>query len=672
MKQFLLVLTLFFLMGAAYAQTSYSEDFESFNVGDYMGVADPDNWSTWSGTVGTTEDVQVTDENASSGSNALKFVSTSTGGGPQDVLLKFNNKFETGTFNYAMNMFVENGKGAYFNFQAEETPGITWALELRFAADGTLDVGGNFSTNYPQGEWFEISLDMNLTAGLWEVFINNDMVGSFANANAVASVDLFPFEPTTGQATYFVDDINWSHAPPMLPGLDAALLSLFNGTMNIAGNEITLTGEVRNLGEDEITSMDIEWSDGTNSSTTSLTGISIPSLESYQFELDDAYTVAEGSGNNLTVTVTSVNGGDDEDLDNNAQSLDITGIVPAPGKRVVAEEATGTWCPWCPRGAVWMDYMADNFGDFFVGIAVHNSDPMENADYDAGITTLPGFTGFPSVAMHRDNIIDPTQMEADFFSRITQNPVAILTNGATYEETTREMEISVTVDFKDAVSGDYRINLVIVEDGVTGTGSAYNQANAYAGGGFGEMGGYEDLPDPVPASQMVYDHVGRELLAGFDGLENSFPASVDAGETHYVFFNYTLPAEYDYDNIHLVALLINPDGTIDNANSTTIDEAIANGLVVSGKEVDASLTSVNIGPNPFQYSTNISLEIEKAAPVSMQVFDASGRIVATRDYGLLQGEYVFPFEASNLENGVYFVQIKVGEKLLREKIILNK
>lgn len=670
MKQILLLLTLFLMMGATYAQTSYSEDFESFTVGDYMGVEDP-NWTTWSGAVGGAEDVQVTDENAASGSNALKFVSTSTGGGPQDVVLNFGNKFETGTFTYSMNMFVENDRGAYFNFQAEEVVGQVWALEMRFAASGSLDVGGNFATSYPQGEWFEISFEINLTAGIWEVFINSDMVGSFSNPNAVASVDIFPFEPTTGLATFFVDDIDWSHAPPVLPGLDAALLSLDNGSMNIAGNEITLSGEVRNLGENEITSLEIGWTDGSNNYSTSFTGISIPSLESYQFELDDPYTVVEG-GNALTVTINSVNGMTDEDLDNNEQSLAITGVVPAPGKRVVAEEATGTWCVWCPRGAVWMDYMADNFKDYFVGIAVHNGDPMAVAEYDGGLTSLPGFTGFPSVAMHRDNIIDPLELEADFFSRITENPIAILTNGASYDENTRQMDISVTVDFKEAISGDYRINLVIVEDGVTGTGSGYNQANAYAGGSFGEMGGYEDLPNPVPASQMVYDHVGRALLAGFDGLENSFPASVDDGETHHVFFNYTLPTAYEYDNIHLVALLITPDGTIDNATSTTIDEAIANGLVVSNTQVDANLTSVNIGPNPFRNVTNIRLEVEKTAPVSMQVFDGTGRLVASRDYGMLQGEFVFPFEASKLESGVYFVQIKVGEKLLQKKLVLNR
>ena len=67
---------------------------------------------------------------------------------------------------------------------------------------------------------------------------------------------------------------------------------------------------------------------------------------------------------------------------------------------------------------------------------------------------------------------------------------------------------------------------VVVEDGVRGTGSGYNQVNAYSGGANGPMGNYHNLPNPVPAAQMVYDHVARAILGNWVGTEASLPTSV--------------------------------------------------------------------------------------------------------------------------------------------------
>src|SRR6185312_10457221 len=48
--------------------------------------------------------------------------------------------------------------------------------------------------------------------------------------------------------------------------------------------------------------------------------------------------------------------------------------------------------------------------------------------------------------------------------------------------------------------GDYRLALVLTEDSVHNTDPSYDQGNAYSGGSYGPMGGYELLANPVPAS----------------------------------------------------------------------------------------------------------------------------------------------------------------------------
>ena len=86
--------------------------------------------------------------------------------------------------------------------------------------------------------------------------------------------------------------------------------------------------------------------------------------------------------------------------------------------------------------------------------------------------------------------------------------------------------------------------MILTEDGVTGTSSDYAQANAYANNANGPMGGYENLPNPVPASQMVYDHVGRAIPTGYDGVAGSIPANVVSNEVNVYNVEYAVPAAY--------------------------------------------------------------------------------------------------------------------------------
>lgn len=675
MKNRLFTLLIFSLAASlSFGQYTFEDNFDSYSPGFFLGLVSSD-WTTWSGNVGTTEDVQITDADSYSGDNSIRFQSFTTGGGPQDVVLPFGAKYVNGDFVFSMQMKIQGGTGAYFNFQGEETVAQVWALEWLFLSDGTWTVRSNntdyLTGTYEQDNWMEVKVQGDLTNNVWEAFIDGTSMGVFSNGlNSIASLDLFPVEGVTGQSTFFVDDVYFNHEPPMLLDRDAALANINVGAQNIAGNSIPVGASVRNIGNETITSFDVTWSNGVDDYTDSFSGLNLETWEIADITHSVPFPVGDGA-NALLVTVSNINGGADDDMSNNSQTTSVTGVTPAPGRVVVAEEATGTWCGWCPRGAVWMDYMADTYGQFFAGIAVHNSDPMADPEYDDALTSFPGFVGFPSVIFNRINVIDPSGLEAPFYNLITQAPVAVLTNGASFDAASGELNASVSIDFNEATSGNYGVALVIVEDGVTGTAGGYAQVNYYAGGGNGVMGGYEALPSPVPAAQMVYDHVGRTILGGWNGLQGVVPATVGAGEVYHGLFNFTIPAEWNTDEIHLVGLLIAPDGSIANATSTTIGEAEANGLV-NTEDVFWAENSVNLGPNPFQTFTNIRLNIAEANDVSMNVFNAMGQLVATQDYGKLQGEYVFPFEASTLSSGVYHVVVTVGEFSTTKKIVLNR
>ncbi|GJM34380.1 MAG: hypothetical protein DHS20C18_33810 [Saprospiraceae bacterium] len=677
MKKLYIIFLGLFLVNALMAQISFSDDFESYTVDAYLAASSSD-WTTWTNSPGSSEDVRISDEQAASGTKSLKFVAGAAGGGPADVILKFGDVYEEGDFEFELNMFVVSGTGAYFNFQGADPPGSIWALEFAFNDNGNILISNNggtlLETSYTHDTWFNFRIVVDLTNNLWTIYMDDVEQGSFGNSiNVLASLDLFPFNGNgNGTSTFYVDDVSFGYEPYVQPGLDVGVINVsLGGVKKLVGAPVIVSGEVKNQGMDVVNSFDITWGDGSNSHTESYTDLNLASLATFNFQHPVPLTVLEDE-NTVTVTVSNVNGQDDDDPDNDNRVVNLTGVVPAPGKHVVVEEGTGTWCQWCPRGAVFMDFMTVNYPDYFVGIAVHNNDPMEVTEYDNGVSTFPGFTGYPGIIVDRINVLDPLEIEDGFFDEIIKAPVATLTNGAEYNPDTRELQLSVTAEFNTAVSGNYRLNMVIIEDGVTGTSSAYNQINAYAGGGNGPMGGYENLPSSVPASMMVYDHVARAILGGFAGLPGSLPTSIETGEIYSNFFSYEIPAGYEYDEIQIIGILIAPDGHIENATEVTIDGAIANGLAVGTDDPAITENDVQVSPNPFREMTTIRINIAERAAVNIQVLNTLGQVVSSQNYGELFGQIDFPIHANQMDNGLYTVRIQVGNDVVSKKIILSR
>ena len=138
----------------------YSEDFESYNAGEYIGV-ESDQWSTWSGSTGGAEDAQIVTDQANSGSNSIYFEAIGAQG-PQNVVLLFDGKHTEDLFNFSAYYYIPSGNAAYFNFQAEETIGVTWALEIYMNVDGSFTLSNGIATNYPNDQWFKIEFSSEL------------------------------------------------------------------------------------------------------------------------------------------------------------------------------------------------------------------------------------------------------------------------------------------------------------------------------------------------------------------------------------------------------------------------------------------------------------------------------------------------------------------------------
>ncbi len=646
----------------------FSDNFDNYALGSFIGPQST-NWTTWSGSQGGAEDVATTNNQAASAPHAVYFSSTSASGGPQDVVLTFGQLYNSGIFTLSSDFYVNAGKGAYFNLQGAQAIGSLWALNVHMdAGELAIDDGSTPNlclTTYPEATWFNLKIEANLTLHVWKAYINNQLVGTWVNGiNTVASADYFPLQNNQ----FFMDNVTFDHQTYTLLGLNAMVASLDMGG-NIAGQNVSPTVSILNAGQNPLTSFDVNLAYNGQNYAQNITGVNVASISSYELSIPNISLVA--GLNNAVVTISNINGGNDANANDNTLTQAVDPVVPAAGKIVVGEEATGTWCQWCPRGAVFMDLFANQYEGFWAGIAVHNGDPMVVADYDAGIGTLIG--GYPSAVVDRLGDVDPSQMSSDFFTRLQTAPKGVLTNGATYDPSTRLLNISVSTEMLQATNGSYKVACALTEDGVTGTGAGYNQANAYAGGNNGVMGGYENLPSSVPAAQMVYDHVARAIAPSFTGQTGVIAASTAVGDTYTANFSFTLPANWDETQMHIVGMLIDPQGKIDNAGYTTINEAIQNGYVTGLQEISFTNLAqmLTVAPNPASDFANITLHIPTAAPVSVRVLDAKGGILQARQFGSLQGDFEIGLNTTNFAPGLYIIEMQMNGERIQKKLVIR-
>lgn len=416
---------------------------------------------------------------------------------------------------------------------------------------------------------------------------------------------------------------------------------------------VPITVKVENHGALPITSIVFEYTVNGYTYTDTVTGINIAPLATIDITHELNYTVAEAGEVAVDIRLLTPNGTEDEAPEDNEGTQYVYGLEEQLPKKVFVEEATGTWCQWCPRGAVFMDLIVEQFGDLVMPVAVHNFDPMTVPEYDTPFSA--SVSGYPSGHVDR-KIIDTDPSEFPTAIASIQNrrvPVAVETT-TVWEESTRTVYVTGTA--YSSISTEHnalRFGAVVTEDNVTGTDPGYDQVNIYAGGAQGPMGGYEKLPNPVPASQMVYDFVARALIGGFNGIEASIPDAVAANEEFSFEFSYQVPAEYDEEEMRVIVYVMDDEtGEMLNGDMAGVtDQATSVPLMPLGSSV--------LYPNPATDMMNLAVNYQTTEPVTMAIYDVTGRMI--RDLGKLDLSATSTLEridVSDMQTGNYILELR--------------
>lgn len=107
-----------------------------------------------------------------------------------------------------------------------------------------------------------------------------------------------------------------------------------------------------------------------------------------------------------------------------------------------------------------------------------------------------------------------------------------------------------------------------------------------------------------------------------------------------------------------------------NANLTT--RSCESGDVFRGGQPSA-LVSLRNHPNPFNPMTVIEFRLAVASQATLKIFDARGRLVATPVAGFVgAGPHAVTWDARDRASGIYFYQLRAGDFVETQKMMLLK
>ena len=405
-------------------------------------------------------------------------------------------------------------------------------------------------------------------------------------------------------------------------------IRFLSDTMNRPFAEVTLN----NYSVEMMDSALAMWTFNGDTVLEAFTGLAIGPYGSNSFFLEIPFNVDPGE--EVEVDLNLFGEYLEDSYDNNeTQPIKLTGVFDGSSKNVFIEEGTGTWCTWCPRGFVAVENTYDMFDDVFI-VAVHNDDPMVLEAYDDEVSDR--LSGYPGVVLDRffGGLGVPSNGNTTNFgvyrtaSRDLVAPTELHADAIVDTSSVLTIEVEVT-SFFTSDDADIRLAAVIKQDGLTGTGEDWDQINAYSGGGQGPMGGWENLPNPVPASQMVYDHVAVMMLGGYGGTPNSLPDEVMNGESYE--YTYTVDASELPDladtssHFEVIVLVIDEESNrVINSYETEVEfeKVSATTVVAPGIEFDVYPTITQ-----DQITIDYGTEMDRGT-YQLNIYDWSGKVIA--------------------------------------------
>lgn len=254
-------------------------------------------------------------------------------------------------------------------------------------------------------------------------------------------------------------------------------------------NDTTVNVQLSTFGKDPVSSVDYDITVAGN--TTSYHYDLPEAVPARLGKIFDASVVIPAQSNamleDITLTVTKVNGVDNEAGNAKSASLKLNVVKLLPKHQALLEEYTSLGCGFCTRGYAALEHIKKNYPDFVVA-SYHT---YYNGVFDA-MTSVSSFpntpSGFPAAYLDRSVSCDPYYGSKNLN---TQIPIVDEILAINEEYTPWDIKVAHTWDDDNTLTanvdvtcienkeGTFKIAYILVADGLSGNGDNWNQTNYY-------------------------------------------------------------------------------------------------------------------------------------------------------------------------------------------------
>lgn len=359
--------------------------------------------------------------------------------------------------------------------------------------------------------------------------------------------------------------------------------------------------------------------------------------------------------------------------------------VKTNGKKyTLIEEATGTWCGWCPDGAQVLEQSVEpNFPRANI-VSWHNADGLELSG-DPFCTGSGYITGFPLGTVNRFSWPsggiqqDRGKWVNDCITDSSTTPKFDVSMTCTYDTGTRLLKIAVTGKALSALTGQWNINAYIVEDSIsssveaqhsylnpTGTMCANGQPSWFVGKG-----------NPItPSSWYAHMNVVMNVMATGGSIWGDSICKNPAANTSYTKnYTYTIPTTSNYKMVKVV-------GMVQKYGATTSDRAIENSIkawvktmwknTTNVSAINSAISEVELYPNPAGNYVTVGCQLGAPSAMDITISNSLGQKVSENHYAAGSNNFSEQVSLSNLSNGIYFMTLNSNGEKVTKRFVVSK
>lgn len=423
---------------------------------------------------------------------------------------------------------------------------------------------------------------------------------------------------------------------------DAAITSINTPAIVAAGNT-NITGTVKNVGYNVITSFDVTYKidGGVASAVYPVTGQSIAMDATYDFTHNVPASLAVGS-HTIEVTISNVNGTTDPNPADNVLTKNVSVASQTVPKMCLFEGFSSSTCPPCATwNSTFNPWAAANDANMnYIKYQVDwpsTGDPYYIAQAGDRVNYY-GVTGVPDMYANGASMttLSTSALNAAVAQAAAENTPFNISCTPTY--TGNVVSIPVTINPYVTISG-LKVQVVVCEKITTGN--------------VGSNG------------ETEWHHVMMQMLPTSAGAAVNF--------TDGAAYTNTLTKDMSTTFVEEMSDLVVVVFIQDDASKQVLQSKSFSIVILGIGENTMNNPSFWIYPNPFSNNTNVEFSIAKTENASFGVYNLIGEKVLSIDetaYGA--GTHTVTINANDLSQGVYYLNAIVGDQKFTQKLTIVK